>query len=204
MPGSGALRRTIPGFRSPSGRVPFRMSLLSRLALLFVGIPLLELLILVQLGQVVGFWPTVGLVVFTGFAGAALARLEGLRTLLNIQSELARGRLPGNALFDGLAILVGGALLLTPGILTDFLGFSFLFPPTRKLLLGMIRKRLEGQLANGAIRVTNLTGFSGGFGGGWGPGPVAPDGPTAEGGEIIVEAEEVKGDPTPLPPFKAS
>jgi len=179
------------------------MSLLSRLALLFVGVPLLELLILVRLGQVVGFWPTVGLVVLTGFAGAALARFEGLRTLLSIQGELAMGRLPGNALFDGLAILVGGALLLTPGILTDVLGFSFLFPPTRKLLLGRIRKGLEGQLANGAIRVTNLTGFPGGFGGSWGAwGPGGPGGSAAADGEIIVEAEEVKGDPSPLPPFK--
>ena len=106
------------------------MSILGRLALLFVGVPLLELFILIQLGQVVGLWPTIGLVVLTGFAGASLARLDGLRTFWKIQERLAKGQLPGSALFDGLAILLGGALLLTPGILTDISGFSFLLPLT--------------------------------------------------------------------------
>jgi len=197
------------------------MSILSRLALLFVVVPLLELLILVRLGQSVGFWPTVGLVVFTGFAGAALARLEGLRTLLSIQGELAKGHLPGNALFDGLAILVGGALLLTPGILTDLLGFSFLFPPTRKLLLGRIRKSMEGQLAKSAIQVTSFSGFSGGMGRGWGAwGQGETEGSPVVDGEIIVEAgvesaaeagtearaeaRRVRGVTPPLPPYKDS
>ena len=87
------------------------MSLLSRLFLLFVGVPLLELFILVQVGQLVGVVPTVGLVVLTGIAGAALARWEGLRTLWRVRGELARGRLPGSALLDGFAILMGGAFL---------------------------------------------------------------------------------------------
>lgn len=66
------------------------MSTLSRLALLFIVVPLLELFILIQVGEAVGFWPTVGLVVLTGFAGAALARMEGLRILFKIRAELAR------------------------------------------------------------------------------------------------------------------
>jgi UPF0716 protein FxsA len=170
------------------------MSLLSRLALLFVGIPLLELFILVRVGQVVGFWPTMGLVIVTGMAGAALARLEGLRTLWKLQGELAQGRLPGGAIFDGLAILVGGALLLTPGILTDLIGFSFLLPPTRKLLLGRIRKSLEGQLKAGTVQVTQMTGFPGGFGAGW-----APTGqePPSRPGEIVVEAEDSRDNSPP-------
>jgi len=105
------------------------MSLFARLALLFVGLPLLELFILVRMGELVGFLPTVGLVMLTGFAGATLARVEGLRTLWSIQGDLARGRVPGKALFEGLSILVGGALLLTPGILTDLLGFACPFLP---------------------------------------------------------------------------
>lgn len=172
------------------------MSLLSRLVLLFVGVPLLELFILVRMGQAVGFWPTMGLVMVTGMAGAALARLEGLRTLWKLQGELAKGRLPGSALFDGLAILVGGALLLTPGILTDLVGFSFLLPPTRKLLLGRIRKSMEGMLKAGTIQVTHMSGFPGGFGAGWAPGNTAA--PPREG-EIIVEADEV-GDGAPSSP----
>jgi UPF0716 protein FxsA len=178
------------------------MSLLSRMALLFVGIPLLELFILIQVGQLVGLWPTIGLVVFTGFAGAALARLEGLRTLWSIQSELARGRLPGNALFDGLAILVGGALLLTPGILTDLLGFSFLFPPTRRFFLKRIRRNLENRLRSGAVQLTFLSGFPGSFESGWtqgawragepSQGPMG-DSPPPRPGEIIIEPKNRDG-----------
>jgi UPF0716 protein FxsA len=158
------------------------MSLLSRLALLFVGVPLLELFILVKMGQVVGFWPTMGLVVVTGLAGAALARLEGLRTFWKIQGELIHGRLPGNALFDGMAILVGGALLLTPGILTDLLGFSFLLPPSRRLLLGAIRRRLKRRLEKGTLRVAY---FDGVIRGGWEERQSSPG-----KGEIIVEPRE--------------
>ena len=176
------------------------MSLLSRLALLFVGLPLLELFILIQMGQLVGLWPTIGLVVLTGFTGAALARLEGLRTLWSIQGELAKGRLPGNALLEGLAILVGGALLLTPGILTDLLGLSFILPPTRRFLLGRIRRRLEEKLKSGAIQVTHFSGFGAPQGWAWGSGisggaggPSFSDrGAPAPGspGEIVVETED--------------
>ncbi len=177
------------------------MTLLSRLVLLFVGVPLLELFILIQMGRLIGLLPTIVLVIVTGLAGATLARLEGLRTLWNIRGELARGRLPGNALFDGLGILVGGALLLTPGILTDLLGFSFLFPPTRTLLLRQLRSRMEKGMLSGAIRVTHFSGFGApeGFDStmdtaepqSWPTGSVL-NGPTATNGEIIVEAREPK------------
>lgn len=168
----------------------FGMSLLSRLFLLFVGVPLLELFILVRVGQWLGFWLTVGLVVLTGFAGAALARLEGLRTVWKIKGELARGRLPASALFDGFAVLVGGVLLLTPGIITDLVGLSFLFPPTRKVILGRIRKGLDRRLKTGAIRVTQLSGFPGLGGVGWDDlgerrGPFGP-----RPGEIVIDAED--------------
>ena len=187
------------------------MSLLGRLFLLFVGVPLLELFILVQVGQVVGVLPTIGLVVLTGVAGAALARLEGLRTLLKLRSELAGGRLPSGALLDGAAILFGGALLLTPGIVTDLVGFSFLLPPTRKVLLKRIRKGLEGHLESGAIRITHIGGLGGGgipgWGGGapnredagspWGNGPSTggsgdewPEGWPDPSGEIVIDGDE--------------
>ena len=169
------------------------MSLFSRLFLLFVGVPLLELLVLIQVGQRVGVLPTIGLVVVTGVAGAALARLEGLRTIWKIQGELAHGRLPGNALLDGFAILLGGALLLTPGILTDFVGFSLLLPLTRKLYLGRIRDSLERRLKSGAIHVTHLRGFPGKTGpqwsGSWEGGPEQP----GDSREIVVEVEETRG-----------
>jgi len=176
------------------------MSLLARLTLLFVGIPLLELFILLQMGRLVGFLPTIALVIITGLAGAALARVEGLRTIWSVRGELAKGRLPGSALLDGLAILVGGALLLTPGILTDLLGFSFLLPPTRRVLLKRVRRSLENGIKTGSVRVIHFSGFGGIPGFPAGPAPSGPHrGDSTPGvvgrapeknGEIVVEAEE--------------
>lgn len=138
--------------------------MLSRLILLFVTVPLLELALLLQVGQWIGLGPTVALVVATGFAGAALARQQGLRAFLAVQQELAAGGLPGRSLLDGLSILVGGALLLTPGILTDVLGFSLIVPPSRRWLQGIVRRRLERRIQEGAVRLT-VFGTEGGFGG---------------------------------------
>jgi UPF0716 protein FxsA len=127
--------------------------MLPRLALLFILVPILELAILVQLGQRVGFWPTLALVIFTGVLGASLARSAGMRILSSIRSELAAGRVPSEALQDGLAVLVGGALLLTPGLITDFAGFSLLFSPTRSWLKTRIRRWLERQVRAGRMQI---------------------------------------------------
>ena len=129
------------------------MKILGRLALLFVIVPVIELVLLIQLGQIIGLIPTLALVVTTGVAGAYLARLEGLRTLWKLRADLARGKLPGQALMDGVSILIGGAFLLTPGVLTDVLGFSLLLPPTRRLLQKQVRKRLEKALTDGTLDV---------------------------------------------------
>jgi len=170
------------------------MSIFSRLFLLFVGVPLLELFILVKVGQLVGVWPTVGLVVLTGIGGAVLARLEGMRTVWKLRGELSRGRLPGEALMDGFAILVGGALLLTPGIVTDLVGFSFLLPPTRKLLKARIRKGLEKRLQSGAISITHFGGFPGPGGSGW-PTDVSPRSDVQDpSGEIVINPVEAPKD----------
>ena len=131
--------------------------MLARLAFFFIVVPLLDLFILVQLGRAVGVLPTIALVVVTGVLGAALARSQGLRTVLEAQREIAAGRLPGRALLDGLAILVGGALLLTPGLLTDLLGLSLLFPPTRRWVQRWARRRLEGLVRSGQVQVSVLS-----------------------------------------------
>lgn len=143
------------------------MNVLGRLALLFVIVPIIELVLLIQLGQVVGLWPTLALVLLTGVTGAALARLEGMRVLFQFRRELASGRLPGQALLDGISVLVGGAFLLTPGILTDFAGFALLLPFSRRWIQRRVRKRLERGLAEGTIRVVTMG--PGGFGR-WGAG----------------------------------
>ncbi|MEK9499797.1 FxsA family protein [Gaopeijia maritima] len=145
-----------------------------RLALLFVVVPLLELALLVQMGQWVGLWPTLFLVFGTGVVGAALARSQGLRTLAAVQTEMAQGRLPGGALLDGLAVLVGGAFLLTPGLLTDVAGFTLLIPTTRRLVRGVLARRLEKMQRDGTLRVGFVAPM--GFGGS----PFGPQGPRTQ------------------------
>ncbi|MGE0159575.1 MAG: FxsA family protein [Gemmatimonadales bacterium] len=127
-----------------------------RLALLFVLVPVIELLLLLRIGQLIGFWPTLAIVLITGWAGAVLARLEGLRVLARFQQELAMGKVPGQAILDGAAVLVGGAFLLAPGILTDLAGLALLFPPTRRLAQRWVRRRLEKGIMNGSIRVMTM------------------------------------------------
>ncbi len=139
--------------RYPPVGVYHTMSILGRLALLFVVVPLLELALLILMGQWVGTWPTISLVVFTGVTGAWLARTQGLRTMWRLRHDLAKGRVPGQAIMDGMAVLAGGALLLTPGILTDLIGFSLLVPRTRRVIQKRIMGRLERRIQEGAVQV---------------------------------------------------
>lgn len=125
--------------------------MLSRLIFIFVAVPLLELVLLLRIGQWIGMMPTVALVVATGVAGAALARQQGTRAFLAVQRELAGGRLPGRSLLDGLAILIGGALLLTPGVMTDLLGFGLLFPVSRRWLQRLAKRTLERRIREGTV-----------------------------------------------------
>lgn len=117
-----------------------------RLALLFVTVPLVELVLLVQVGRLVGLLPTVALVIVTGILGAALARREGLKTLARFRAALDAGRLPHLELVEGLLILIAGAVLLTPGLLTDVAGFLLLVPPVRaavgKRLVAALEQRI--------------------------------------------------------------
>lgn len=120
-----------------------------RLLALFVIVPLVDLAILVRLGQALGFWPTIGLVVATGTAGAFLARSQGLAVLRGIRTEMAVGQMPSSRLLDGAMVLVGGVLLLTPGLLTDLAGFILLLPPSRRRLKEILRRRVEKMVRSG-------------------------------------------------------
>ena len=140
------------------------------LALIFIVLPIAELVVLFKLGTSFGVLPTVALVLGTGFAGAALAKAQGMRTLRAMQREMAAGRVPSREVMDGLAVLVGGALLLTPGLITDVMGLSLLFPPTRRALQLIARKWLERQVRTGAVRVS-VMGWDGNPGGGTQPHP---------------------------------
>jgi len=119
-----------------------------RLLLLFTVVPLIELGLLIQIGRVIGLAPTIAIVLLTGFAGAALARWQGLATLKRVQTDMSEGRVPAGALVDGLLILVAGAVLLTPGLLTDIFGFLLLIPTTRtavrRALIEAFRGRVQG------------------------------------------------------------
>lgn len=104
------------------------------LALAFIVVPAAELAILIQVGIEIGFWPTLGLVVLTGVIGAALTQQQGLAVIRALQARTARGEMPTSELVDGAMILFAGALLLTPGLLTDFVGFACLIPGARSLV----------------------------------------------------------------------
>lgn len=104
------------------------------LFLLFLCIPLIEIYLLIQVGEVIGALPTIFIVVFTAVLGVALLRWQGLVTLTRVQAALARGELPAVAMLEGVFLLVAGALLLTPGFFTDAIGFLLLIPPLRQFL----------------------------------------------------------------------
>jgi UPF0716 protein FxsA len=109
-------------------------AMLFYLFLLFTLVPLVELSLLVWIGEQTAWWFPILIVLATGIVGAALARWQGWRTMVRIQDDLRAGRMPADAMVDGLLILVAGLLLVTPGVLTDAVGFALLVPPLRSLV----------------------------------------------------------------------
>lgn len=129
------------------------MKLLLRLLGLFILLPAIELALLVQVDRLIGFWPTIGLILATGFIGSLLARREGLSVWRRLNQQMAKGGLPGKEIVDGVIILVAGALLITPGVLTDVVGFLGLLPPTRALIRTLVLNRIDRAVKKGAISV---------------------------------------------------
>lgn len=114
-----------------------------KLLLFFLLLPAAELALLIEVGVRIGTLPTLALIAGTGVVGAFLARSQGLRVLRHIQSEVAIGRLPAGSLVDGGIILLAGILLITPGLLTDALGFLCLIPASRKLIKSLLSRKLR-------------------------------------------------------------
>jgi UPF0716 protein FxsA len=114
-----------------------------RLLILFITVPLLEILILIKLGETLGFWATVLLVIGTGVLGATLARFYGWVVWQRISRELEAGHVPAEQLLDGALLFVGGVVLLTPGLLTDIAGFLLLIPWTRGVVKRWLRSKFE-------------------------------------------------------------
>lgn len=150
--------------------------MLARLLALFLITPVVELALLIQLGDLIGFLPTVAIILATGLAGSYLARREGLSVWRRFNDRLQRGELPGRELIDGMLILVAGALLITPGVLTDVVGFLGLIPLSRHYLRRYINKRLQRAMERGSVRMT-FGGFRTYDGGAYRPEPHsrAPD-----------------------------
>ena len=117
--------------------------MLFRLLLLFVLVPLVELYLLLKLGALIGAGPTIAIVIVTGVLGGSMARTQGFAVLRRVRESLNAGILPTDALIDGLFVLAGGLLLLTPGLLTDIVGFLALLPPTREFLKKWIKRRFQ-------------------------------------------------------------
>lgn len=120
-----------------------------RLLLLFTLVPVGELYLLFQVSRFIGPELTVGVVVVTGAVGVVLAKSQGIAALKNIQDQVAMGEVPGSAILDGLFVLVGGILLVTPGLITDLLGFSLLIPFTRRPIKKYLRRKLSELIARG-------------------------------------------------------
>ncbi|MFZ5641649.1 MAG: FxsA family protein [Bacillota bacterium] len=124
---------------------------MSRLLLLFIIVPVTEVIIYTKLGQVIGLWATLAMIFGTGIAGAFLARTQGFQIIRQVRYEMAQGRIPGNEVMEGVLVLAGGLLLLTPGLLTDTAGFLLLLPPTRKLIRELLKKKIRKWIDNGQI-----------------------------------------------------
>ncbi|ACM20284.1 cytoplasmic membrane protein FxsA [Geotalea daltonii FRC-32] len=121
----------------------------TKLFLLFLLVPVIEIYLLLKVGSLMGAMPTVAVLLAISLAGAWLVRHQGFIVLQRIQTELAQGRLPASELMDGALILIGGVLLLTPGFFTDFLGIFFIFPPTRILIKRLLGQWLQRRLSRG-------------------------------------------------------
>lgn len=164
--------------------------MLGKLLLLFTVVPVAELYLLITIGQNVGAEVTIAIVLITGMLGASLAKREGSRVWRNWQGAVARGQIPKDGVISSLLVLVGGVLLVTPGVLTDITGLLLLIPWSRRGVASMLRSRLEHRF--------EMHSFGPGpaMGGPWGPmgGPGAqgPHGPVID--VDVVEAEVVDSD----------
>jgi UPF0716 protein FxsA len=130
--------------------------MLAKLFLLFTLVPILELFVLIPLGSSIGVGPTLAIIIATGVLGAWLGRRQGLEAYRRIQTDLAGGQMPADAIMDGLLVLVACTLLVTPGVLTDTVGLALLIPPARKPLKKWMRRRFTNMLQNPNVTVIDV------------------------------------------------
>ncbi|WP_041274575.1 FxsA family protein [Desulforamulus reducens] len=117
-----------------------------RLLVLLLIVPIIELFIIIETGKRLGLWVTLSLIVALGLLGLFLIRRQGLSTFTKIKYELFLGHLPADSLLDGLFILASGLLLLTPGLLTDFIGLSILIKPIQRIIKQKLKRWITGRV----------------------------------------------------------
>ena len=146
------------------------------LVVLFIVVPIAELAVLIQIGEAIGIWWTIALLIADAVLGSLLARSQGRATWRRFNDALRDGRAPAREVMDGALVLFGGALLLTPGFLSDILGLVLLLPPTRALVRAALVRRFAGRM------VASMTG------------------PRGDGGQRPRQAYDVEGSAVDTPP----
>ncbi len=127
--------------------------MLVKALLLFTLVPLIEVWLLVRLGQGIGTAPTIFVVAITGFVGVLLAKSQGFLVIRRLQNKLATGTFPTDEIYNGACVLVGGTLLLTPGIMTDVFGISLLIPVTRYLWKNLFANLVDKMMKSGNFKI---------------------------------------------------
>ena len=165
------------------------------LLLLFLVLPIAELYVIIKVGEAIGIMPTLAILILDGFIGAALARTQGRTAWVRFNRALSEGRVPARETYDGAMIILGGALLLTPGFITDIFGFILLIPPTRAIVRALVAKLARRRISFGWT-VASPPPRPGGFGSPTG----ASRRPPARRYDYEGTAHEVGDPPAELPP----
>ena len=146
------------------------------LIILFIVVPIAELYVIIQVGQLIGIWPTLALLLLDAVGGSLLLKHQGRGAWRRFNEALSQRRFPGREVVDGVLIVIGGTLLVSPGFITDIFGLFLLIPPTRALARAVLRRFTIG-------RVAILGSFPGGGLGGWGSPSRGGGGPGAGSGQ---------------------
>ncbi|RCW42672.1 FxsA family protein [Paenibacillus prosopidis] len=119
----------------------------------FLIVPVIELWGILQVGDWLGGWTTFFILIIMGFAGAYLARAEGRKVWMDAQRQMQAGQIPGRTLLDGICVLAGGILLLTPGFFSDMVGITLLLPMTRPFYRQILLQWIENRMRNGNFKI---------------------------------------------------
>ena len=119
-----------------------------KLLIIFTTVPLIELALLIKVGEILGVIPTIIIVALTGIIGVTLAKNQGYQVITKIKNNIELGKLPADDLISGVLILIGGTMLLTPGIITDITGFSLIIPGSRNLFIKIVKQKIKNHIEN--------------------------------------------------------